>query len=255
MVDLKPYETVILNPKTIILETKVPARKAYLDRYHLKKVTFDSEHSINLGDKIDVTFDLASNSYNTYYYCNYMYKEDSLRIRINEFEDTDSSIYILPLLGIKSQHLLLDKNFVNCYIKHYDLEYVPGEYAYLIYRYFPINYYASFIQIFQQQEGCIMHQKDKDQRFDLFVFKLKDYFIDDVNYILNGEFSKISDKAKKLILNFHNQTNSETPLYQILHKGHLRRNELESQLNIVLPEEIDYAEKPKLINETWKYSK
>jgi len=162
-----------------------------------------------------------------------------------------SSIYILPLLGLKKEHLLLSTNFINAYVEHFDFKHNLGEYIYLIYRYIPIGYYAKFIEIIQKQQGCINHIKDSDKRFDCFIFKTNDEFINDVRLLLRGKYSKISDKAKRLILNFHNQNNPETPLAQILYKGNLRRNELEETFGCTMPDNIDFAEKCILEEERW----
>jgi len=249
----QPFNIELLNAKTIIIEPTSPFNKEWLDKFHLKKVEFSIDNKIEIGDKIDLTFTNTVSPYSSYYRVNYIYKEDKFKLRINEFEDNMSSTYILPLLGIKKEHLLIRTNFINCYVKHFDFNHILGEYVYLIYRYIPINYYAKFIEILQKQKGCISYLKDQDKRFDCFVFKTNEEFINDVKLLLKGKYSKISDKAKKLILNFHNQTNPETPLSQILYKGTLRRNELEESFGCVMPDNIDFAEKCNIENEeTWK---
>jgi len=248
----QPFKLEVLNAKTIIIEPNIPFSKEWIDKFHLRKVNFSIDNKIEIGDKIDLDYNTSDNIYKSYYKVNFMYKEDKSKIRINEFEDTMSSIYITPLLGLKKEHLLLDTNFINTYIEHYNFKHNLGEYIYLIYRYIPIGYYAKFIEILQKQKGCINYLKDSDKRFDCFVFKTDEKFINDVKLLLKGKYSKISEEAKKLILNFHNQTNPETPLAQILYKGNLRRNELEETFGCIMPDNIDFAEKCNLNEETWK---
>ncbi len=255
MVEAKLYDTRMISPRAILLKPKTPSNSIYMDKFHIEEVEFTSTESVKLGDRVKVSLDTSSNSYNTYYNCNYMYKEDASNILVNEFEENDTSVYILPLLEIKSNHLLLDKTFVNCYIEHYDFKHPLGEFVYLIYRYLPVNYYAKFVSAFQNLDNCKYYQRDKDKRFDCFVLKIEDKFVKDVKLILEGKFSKISEEAKNLILRFHNQQNPETPLSQILYKGELRRNELEEFLDVKIPDNIDYATKPDIVNERWSYSK
>jgi len=255
MVEPKTYNAHIVNAKAIILESKIPTKKEYLDKYHLQSVEFNSGNTLSLGDKIDVVFNIPGNTYNTYYHANFMYKQDTYSIKVNEFEETISTTYLLPLIGLKQEHLLVNKNLINCYVNHYDFSHSIGEYLYLIYRYMPINYYAKFIEVLQRQEGFTYYQKDRDKRFDCFIFKVNPQFIPDIKLILDGEYSKINPDTKKIILDFHNQQNPEAPLNQILNKGILRKNELEEALGCKLPNDIDYAEKPKLIEETWNYKK
>lgn len=247
----QPFKIEILNAKTIIIEPKVPFNKECIDKFHLKKVEFSIDNKIEIGDKIDLEYNNSETTYKSYYKVNFMYKENKTKIRINEFEDTMSSTYILPLLGLKKEYLLLDINFINAYIEHSNFKHNLGEYIYLIYRYIPIPYYAKFIEILQKQKGCLSYLRDLDKRFDCFVFKTDEKFINDVKLLLKGKYSKISEDAKKLILNFHNQTNPETPLAQILYKGNLRRNELESTFGCVIPDNIDFAEKCNLNEEKW----
>lgn len=249
------FDISILNSKTLILNPKTPTFKSWLDKFHLKKVDFNSSFSLNIGDKVYIKYTNTMTPYETYYVNNHMYKEDKLRYRINEFEENVSSVYVLPLIGLKKEHLLMEHNFINCYAYHYNFKHKDGEYVYLIYRYLPITYYSKFIEAVQKQKHCIHYAKEQDQRFDCFIFKIEDKFINDAKLIMSGKFSKITDEAKKIILYFHNQTNPESPLSQVLYKGDLRRNELEMFFGCIMPDNIDFAEKPNKNEETWKMMK
>lgn len=244
----KFFDTEILNAKTILINPKFPVQKKWKDKYHLNKVIID-EININIGDKIYASF----NEYETYYKSNFIYKEDNLRIRINEFESNISSSYILPFIGIKKkEYLLMNLNFINCYVSHYNYKHDIGEYVYLIYRYSPISYYSKFTSILQKQKGCINYIRDeRDKRFDCFIFKIDDKFVKDISLILKGKFSSISDESKKIILNFNNQLKPEDPINQILYKGTLRKNELEEYFGCEMPNNIDYAEIPNINKEIW----
>lgn len=249
------YDVKIINAKALAVNLKVPNTKQFIDRFHIKSVKFNDSESIELGEEIPVMFKTKTGQYNTYYNTNYIYKEDKDKIQINEFEDTISTTYVLPLIGIQKKNLLIDLNFINCYIGHCNHEHELGKYIYLMYRYTPTEYYSEFSKILQRQENFTYYFKDIDQRFDCFIFKTKKIFIEDVNIILKGQYSSISNKAKKTILNFHNQNNPNAPIYQILFKGYLRKNELEESLGCTLPEDIDYEDKPNINNEIWNYSK
>jgi hypothetical protein len=247
------YETKFLTPKSLLIDLRGPNKKKYLDRFHIESVNFNDDNSIKLGDKIPVTFKTKSHIYDTYFKANYIYKDSNNRLRINEFENTLSTTYILPLLSIQKKNLLMDLNFINCYISHHNYDHSTGDYIYLIYRYTPTNYYSEFCSILKNQKNFISFSKEKDKRFDCFIFETKECFVNDINLILEGKYSLISNKAKQIILNFHNQQNSDSPLYQILFKGRLRRNELQESLGCSIPDDIDFEEKPNINKETWKY--
>lgn len=248
----KYYTTKVIGPRTLLLAPKAPNNTVKIDRFRIESINFTNNVSVKVGDNVQVDI---NNTYNSYYKCNYIYKENSSYYRINEFEENDSSVYILPLLEIQNNELLLDKVFINAYIAHYDFQNNLGEYVYLMYRYLNIGYYARFTKALQELDNCTFYQKDKDKRFDCFIFKIKESYIEDIKLIMKGKFSSISDKAKTLILRFNNQTNPDTPLYQILYKGELRRNELETMLGVTMPNGIDYASIPNIEDETWSYSK
>lgn len=248
------FEISIINAKTLIITPKTPITRKYKDTYHLKEVIFQNDFSIKPGDKIEVDYtnNLLDKVYTTYFNANFIYKEDDVRIRINEFESNTSSSYILPMINIDKDYLLTRSNLINCYIQHYDYKHEIGSYLYLIYRYIPVNFYARFVEIMTKKVGFLNHVKDKiDPRFDCFIFKLDEKFKKDIEYIIDGKYSKIKEDTKKLILRFHGIINEDNSIYQILYKGHLRRNELEEYFGCKLPDDIDYAEKPKQEEEIW----
>jgi hypothetical protein len=248
------FDIDIINAKTLIITPKVPIYRKYGDTYHLKEVIFQNDFSIKCGDRIEVNYtnNLLDKVYTSYFNSNFIYKEDDIKIRINEFEANTSSSYILPMININKDYLLTRSSFINCYIQHYDYKHDIGDYLYLMYRYIPVNFYARFVELISKKDDFLNHVKDKkDPRFDCFIFKLDEKYKKDINYIMNGNYSKIQESTKKLILNFHNITNEDNSIYQILYKGHLRRNELEEYFGCKMPEDIDYAEKPKMEEEIW----
>jgi hypothetical protein len=250
----KLFNLNVIDAKSIYIEPTIPITKERIDKFHIGKIKFGDSKVINVGDKIDLTFASTITPYSTYYQANYIYK-DNKGFRINEFETTKSSTYLLPLLGISKNMLLLETNFINCYISHFDYDNDLGDYLYLIYRYFPISYYSKFTKFLREQKGFLKYVKDWDKRLDCFIFSLDKETIKDVKLLIDGKYSKITEKSKKLILNFHNQNKTDEPLNQILYKGELRRNYLESAFGCKMPDNIDYDNKFDIDKESWKKQK
>lgn len=251
MIQKNIFNVEVLNARSIMFHAKTPLTKEWKDKKHIKKIELSNSTIFNLGDKIDVKIN-TNPEYNTYYTIKYIYKEDSQTVLINEFELNASSTYVLPLLNLKPDYLLLEENFINCYVKHYDFKSTLGEVVFLIYRYLPIKYYSQFVEAMKKQKGFSFYQKEVDNRFDCFMFKMPEQITHDIQQIMAGKFSSISEESKKKILFFHRQTNSDSPLYQILYKGELRRIELETALACYLPENLDYADKPDINKEEWR---
>ena len=62
-------------------------------------------------------------------------------------------------------------------------------------------------------------------------FKIPEYFIDDYKKIINSQYSKISNKSKKIILNFWKQ-DKKSYLYSVLYKTDKIISYWESKSNI-----------------------
>ena len=72
-------------------------------------------------------------------------------------------------------------------------------------------------------------------KYVIFIFKVPTTQRKNYNHIINGEYSKVDVLYKNKILEFHNFT-TEGDLEQILFRSKNRRQRLEKQLGVKLPE-------------------
>ncbi len=77
-----------------------------------------------------------------------------------------------------------------------------------------------------------------DNNYYMVYIKFPLDIIQDTIYVIQGKYSKLSDKSKGLILKYHNQTRMDK-LYKILHKSPEYRKELENSLNVILGDEVE----------------
>lgn len=248
----QPFEVKHIDSRVVELKLKGPHHKEYVDNT-LYSIEFNKNNVIKLGDTIEVTIKYMTQEYSTKYVINYFEQFKSI-LMAHEFKVNLSTTYVMPLLGFNKDDMFINTNLINCYTSHYDYNHSPGEYLYLIYRYTPTNYYSLFKEAMQKQENFSIYVKDKDERFDCFVFKADLKLVEDVKLLMKGKYSHISKKAKEMIISYHKSNNPENRLNQILHRGHLRIKELEEQLGCKLPKNIDLEEMPNPLNEEWRYS-
>ncbi|MCP4255002.1 MAG: hypothetical protein GY775_16670 [Candidatus Scalindua sp.] len=247
-------ETSFNDSKTLNLIINSPIQRNKIED-NLFSIDINTEKNIKLGDKMPVNIKGSDFNYDTFYYVNKFEELDSKNFKIREFESNLSSTYLLPLLDLKRDTVILKQNFINCYLRHYNYKHETGEYLYLIYRWLPAKYYAEFVSLMSKLQGFNSYVKDKDKRFDVFVFKVNTNKVRDIKLILEGKYSKISETSKKLILLFHLHINSSDYLWKVLNKCNSLREQIGKDLNCKIPEDVDLEEKMKIIEETWSYSK
>ena len=187
---------------------------------------------INKGDKVNVIINSNSleRNYNTYYIANIFYinKRNAL---IKEFEENDTTLFILPLLDLPSKLLLLQSNFINGYLQ------VKGEYneigdcVHLVYRYMPFIQYSKLIDILKKQKGFISIIKSKDRRFDILKFEIKNNYKQYVIQLINGDYSKLPEFIKNKIIKFKNRKKQDI-IYQTLFNSEDLREKLAKELMV-----------------------
>jgi len=217
----------------------------------LTKVLIDGKVEIKIGDELAVTLQNDKDRpYETYYIANKMYP-DGKRIMINEFEENNTTLFVLPLLGISAKLLLLSSNFINGYIateNHYN---EIGDCVYIVYRYMPFLQYTNLLTILKTQKNYVCVEKSIDGRFDVVRFDIPKAFKPVVQKIIEGKYSKIPEYAKNIIVRFKNRKRDDI-IYQTIFNSEGLREKLADTLEVRmvdLPKEL--REKPKLKLETW----
>lgn len=139
-----------------------------------------------------------------------------------------TSNFIFPYLGKNRDYFKWNENFVNSFIgteEHGDY----GTSIYLLYRYDgSINFFA-FEKVITEHPWY-KETVDTDKYHVLFRFDIPDDFLVDIEKIINGKYSRISEKGKEQILRFHNTT-KDKPLGDILYRAESRKKQLEEDLS------------------------
>lgn len=146
-----------------------------------------------------------------------------------------SSTFIMPFIGHTQQDLRYNNEFINCFIgTEADGDY--GSNIYLLYRYSGTLEFARF------EDQLLNHplyeetiEVDKFQT--LYSFRIPEDKKDDIDKIIKGQYSKISENSKQRILDFNSDNHPNSTLHQILYKSRERRIKMEYDYDCIIPED------------------
>lgn len=153
-----------------------------------------------------------------------------------------SNTYLIPLLATQMR---MDFIYLiaNTYIKFNppleDIDYPIG----ILYDLDASEEFSIYREYLQQQNMYYNHYYVNDQV--LFVFHMPEQFRSDYILFKEGKYSKMSYDAKKAILEYASKTYKYAPLIEditgVLWKHKNRREKLEKQLNVSIPQDVELA--------------
>ena len=139
-------------------------------------------------------------------------------------------MFLLPMLGGTRKVLFYDTLFINAFIdKRNNVDCIT-----LLYRKSTTKLFKEFVALLQTVKAFIEIEEPSPNHF-LFVFKIPRGYKRDFEAFKQGKYSKMRDKYKLEILDFH-RMDITGKLGQILFKSKERREELEQRLDAILPE-------------------
>lgn len=156
-------------------------------------------------------------------------KKDEYIIKFYDLSKT--SYFILPFVFKNKGVLKFDTHFLYSFLG-YKLNnfYIAIKYTDDI-EYFKLEKYLCTLSNYVNQIHC-----DDEM---LFIFKLPDN--DDINKIIQGKYSSISDEGKQKIIEFHNIKQPKvSKLYGIMYKTDTRREEINNLLKLNIDNSIEY---------------
>lgn len=147
-----------------------------------------------------------------------------MRGKIEEEVKNKSLSFIAPLIGVTN-----DKNIINCY-----LNYIGDSYNHT-------NDDKLFIRTYVEEDNfknnnfLVTSFKDKKDNTLIYVFRRSMLVKENMLFFLKGEYSKFTDKAKKIL----EKTNSS--MKPIFNKCPKRRKFIEDLVGMKLPENAELS--------------
>lgn len=158
---------------------------------------------------------------------------------------TDSSIFIMPLMGMNRKLMLWDSLFVNAFCATDDDE----DCIALLYRFSGTPKFTKF-------ESALCSFRNFRKRLDpdpyhvLFVFDVPPDAKDSYDAYMDGKYSLIDDIWKLKILEFHD-FDIDGHTGKILFQSDDLKQQLEEQLDVVLPYKAELHSKPNMLLERY----
>lgn len=149
---------------------------------------------------------------------------------------TKSTNFIMPFLGGTRDYYRFKNEFINCYIgTEQSGDY--GNYIYLLYR------FSGSLEFVQFEERLQNHpyfeeSYEVDNYQTMYVFNIPQDYMEDIQLILDGKYSKIQPETKENILRF-NQSRTNSILEKILFRDPSWKAELENKLKASLPDDAE----------------
>tara|TARA_R100000908_G_C3750440_1_gene145073 strand:+ start:165 stop:962 length:798 start_codon:yes stop_codon:yes gene_type:complete len=146
-----------------------------------------------------------------------------------------SSMFVFPLLGYTRTFFEWNSSFINSFIWKEGGE--EGRFIYLWYKFVPSLEMEEFEEKLKNNINFI-DAEDVDDYHVLYRFMVPEKFEKDYDKIIKGKYSYITESAKERILDFH-FSSPDRPIGKILYRDPERREKMEKELGIKIPEEQD----------------
>lgn len=207
-------------------------------------ISFEGDETISVGDEVAIRVGLIHTVYKVK---TIIFNKGRTNVILFSSLPTKTSTFLLPLLNKTKFQLRYDSYFVNAYISD------CHKYICLLYRYTGTETYKTFEKTMLADKLCVTHI-DYDRYHVMYVFRIPDQFIPDVQNFLKGKYSLFSPELKRLIIKFYGGT-KESVIFQIIYKSPALKATIEKDLGVELDKDAELASIPVVENEIYNLTK
>ncbi len=211
----------VINPRLLTITPSSALYEVLDEEGKLIGLNFDGEYEINnkktilVGlDKYKIT-EIAKSSTSESKYELYTFRKV-----------TSTANFIMPLLGGNRLSFRWNLEFTNAFISVDGSDY--DGHIHLLYRFNGDKGYSDFEDELKSMDNFVA-ATDTDKYHVLYTFKIPEEYLDDVDMVTNGKYSRVSEKAKAKILHFHGSNKTRT-IGQILYRCPKRRLKIEEDI-------------------------
>ena len=190
------------------------------------------EYKLNLEDTIELDFGDKKIPFNVQHIS---FKNGAYTISCEK--RTKASYFLLPMLGMDESWFKWNTYFINAKIDSSSPKLI-----HLVYRYSNTDVYREFEDKLKRHT-LFFKAEDIDPYTVVYSFIIREehrYIVDEFK---NGKYSKFKNDYKKKILKFHGFKRNDE-LGQILYKCSNRKETLEKELNVIIPDNVDLWDIP-----------
>lgn len=201
-------------------------------------VSFEDKQKIRLKDKILVKIGVIDSQYEVKMI---IVEKNRKNVVLFSALPNKTSTFLLPMLNKTKNQLKYDTYFVNAYISQ------DHNHLCLLYRFTGTTHYKEFENNILKEKLCVQHV-DYDPYHVMYLFRIPNQFKEDIEYFLEGNYSKFSDSLKSMIFRFYGSS-TETIVFQVIHKSPALKEMIEKDLYVKLDDSMELASKPIVENE------
>lgn len=149
-------------------------------------------------------------------------------------ERSDTAMMILPFNGSTRKELEWSNYLINAF--SFREGYDDNDRIWVLFRR-PLSEdrkYENVMDLMRTNEDCI-GEEFLGSEYHMFTMLIPEEFKEDADLILQSDFSKITESAKRRILRFHNIQDDNNKLKLQLYKNPILKKKIEKDLNVKIP--------------------
>lgn len=214
-IDAHPME--VFYDKKKVSEIRISGI-TYLSLYTFNKVFVTIEDKLHTYEISDIE-QLAENCF-----------------QCHTMQRTKSSFFITPMLGKSRIDVRWGQYFVNTFVDE------SKKAIFVLYRFFHVEDYKQFEHSLTKNP---MFQKliDYDEQHVAIQYKVPEDMENNFQMFCQGKYSQMSHNYKVHILNFHGLA-QDTLIGRVLFKSEERKKQLEMDLGVTIPQDVELYDKP-----------
>ena len=149
---------------------------------------------------------------------------------------TKSSFFITPMLGKSRADVRWSQYFVNTFVDE------SKKAIFVLYRFFHVEDYIRF-EASLTKHPLFQKLIDYDEQHIAIQYKLPEGMEENFQLFCQGKYSQMSHSYKLQVLSFHNLS-QDTLIGRVLFKSEERKKQLEMDLGVVIPPDVELYDAP-----------
>jgi len=202
--DKNKIDVSIYNARNILLSCKTKLVRVVDQDGIITELTFSDNFHIELGDLFPLVSKCDTKTL-------YKVKEivvlpidnDRSTFRISCEIINKTSHWLLPFVAKNEEEIGYDIVLRNAYIFTEKEEYDYYKEGYIFLKYSYLKEHDYFLNKLKDHSNCVFVDRLYSRFEYVYIFRIPEQWLNDVNLLIQGKYSKISQEAKKKILNFH----------------------------------------------------
>jgi hypothetical protein len=223
----------VLDGRSVRLTTDAHPCEVWYDKKKVVSININGQPYLSL-DTYDKVFVMINGKLHTYDITEIDQIGDNV-FQCHTMLRTKSSFFVTPMLGETRNEFKWSQYFVNTFLHN-------SNKIVILYRFFDVEDYKQFEHALKKHQRYI-GTVDYDLQHVAMIFKVPDEHLQNLKHFKEGQYSQMNIAYKEHVLKFHNLT-KDTLIGRVLFKADERRKQLELDLGVTIPPDVELYDKP-----------